>query len=291
MDRLCRLFGYSRQAYYKRNYYQEQQAIASAIVVDLVVQVRKDIPGIGAKKLYMILNPELERHCLKIGRDGFISILSAHDLLLKGRKRRAQTTWSGHGLRIYPNLIEGLEALRINQIWVSDITYIRVGQLWHYVIFITDAYSHKVVGYHVADHMRAEFCQVALDQALAQWTDRQQGLIHHSDRGLQYCSALYTGALKTNGIQISMTQNGDPRENAIAERINGIFKTDFAMDKTFLDLEQAQQEIAHMVHHYNHTRPHLSCDMLTPAQAHQTSGPLLKRWKSRTVKELDHGSG
>ena len=126
--------------------------------------------------------------------------------------------------------------------------------------------------------MTAQFCAQALDQALAQWKDPDKSLIHHSDRGLQYCSAVYTQKLKNNDIQISMTQNGDPRENAVAERVNGIFKTDFVMDQEFENLAQAKDRIQNMVFHYNHTRPHLSCDNLTPAQAHQKQGPLPKRW-------------
>lgn len=275
---LCGLFGYTRQAYYKRQVRQERQAFECALVVDLVRSIRFNIPRLGGKKLYFLLKSSLDEHGLKLGRDRFFDILRDNDLLIKRRKRRAQTTWSKHGLRTYPNLIEGFIPLKSNQLWVSDITYIRVGGLWHYVIFITDAYSRKVIGYNVDEHMRAEFCEVALKQALAQWCARTTALIHHSDRGLQYCSALYTNELKRNKISISMTQYGDPQENAIAERVNGIFKTDFIMDQDFEDLAQARVKIQNMVYHYNHTRPHLSCDMLTPVQAHQQEGLLPKRW-------------
>ena len=278
LNRLCGLFGYSRQAYYKRQNRQEQQAFEAAIVVDLVRSIRINIPRIGGKKLYFLLKSSLSTHRIKLGRDGFFDVLRANNLLVKRRKRRVQTTWSKHGLRIYPNLIESLIPLRPNQLWVSDITYILVNGHWNYVIFITDAYSHLVVGYHVSDRMTAQFCAQALDQALAQWKDPDKSLIHHSDRGLQYCSAVYTQKLKNNDIQISMTQNGDPRENAVAERVNGIFKTDFVMDQEFENLAQAKDRIQNMVFHYNHTRPHLSCDNLTPAQAHQKQGPLPKRW-------------
>lgn len=278
LEQLCGLFGYSRQAYYKRQLRADRQAFESAIVLDLVRSIRLNIPRIGVKKLHFMLKTSLVEHRIKLGRDGLFDLLGAHDLLIKRRKRRAQTTWSKHGLRIYPDLRECLIPLKANVLWVSDITYIRVGGMWHYVIFITDVYSHKVIGYNVEDHMRAEFCEVALDQALAQWQDRSEDLIHHSDRGLQYCSALYTDKLKSHQIRISMTQNGDPHENAIAERVNGIFKTDFVMDQEFTDLGQAKDRIQNMVYHYNHTRPHLSCDRLTPHQAHQRQGLLPKRW-------------
>lgn len=275
---LCRLFGYSRQAYYKRLHCEQEEALQTAIIVDLVNEIRTDIPRIGGKKLRVMLKKQLAKHDIEVGRDGFFDILRANDLLIKPRKKRAVTTMSKHRLKKYPNLIEGLTVEAPNRLWVSDITYIRVNEKWNYVIFITDAYSRKVVGYHVNDRATAAFCLVALDQALAQWLDRTHPLIHHSDRGIQYCSYDYTDRLKDNGILISMTQNGDPLENPIAERINGIFKGDFLMDKHFESLEQARREIERMVYHYNHTRPHASCDYLTPAQAHQMSGPLPKRW-------------
>ncbi len=286
LGQLCGLFGYTRQAYYKQHKREEEQAFEQAIVVDLVRSVRKNIPRIGGKKLHFLLQGKLIGHQIKLGRDGFFEVLRAHDLLVSRRRRRVQTTWSGHGLKKYPNLIEEMIPLNPNALWVSDITYIQVGGLWNYVIFITDAYSHKVVGYNVDDHMTAQFCEVALDQALSQWQERSKPLIHHSDRGLQYCSAVYTEKLLDADIQISMTQNGDPRENAIAERVNGIFKTDFAMDQHFENLEQAKSSIHNMVFHYNHTRPHLSCDRLTPEQAHQRDGPLRNLWKRTTVNEL-----
>lgn len=275
---LCGLFGYSRQSYYKRQVREEQLAFESALVVDLVREERRNIVRIGGRKLFFMLGPELGRHQLKIGRDAFFEVLRANGLLITRRKRRVVTTWSRHGLKTYPNLIRELRPLRPNELWVSDITYIRVGDIWHYVIFITDAYSRKVVGYNVSDHMDAKFCVEALDQALAQWVDRNGPLIHHSDRGLQYCSALYSGKLLENHIHISMTEHGDPLENALAERVNGIFKQDFEMDQNFENLTEAKNQIQNMVHHYNHTRPHASCDYLTPAQAHSKQGLLPKRW-------------
>jgi transposase InsO family protein len=278
LQRLCGLFGYGRQSYYKRQIREEKLAFKSALIVDLVREIRQNIARIGGKKLYFMLRPQLSRHQLKIGRDAFFEVLRANDLLIRRRKRRAVTTWSKHGLRTYPNLIQELIPLRPNELWVSDITYIRVGDVWHYVIFITDAYSHMVVGHNVGANMDAEFCVQALKQALDQWKDREGTLIHHSDRGLQYCSVLYTKKLLGNHIQISMTQHGDPLENAIAERVNGIFKEDFEMHQNFENLPIAVSEIQNMVYHYNYTRPHASCDYLTPAQAHSKTGPLPKRW-------------
>ena len=278
LQRLCGLFGYSRQSYRKGQIRAEKQAFESALVVDLVREVRKKIARIGGKKLYFILKARLFEHRIKMGRDVFFEVLRENGLLIKRRKKRPWTTWSKHKLRTYPNLIRGLIPQRPNELWVSDITYIRVGDKWHYVIFITDAYSRMVVGFNVSDHMDAEFCKQALDQALEQWKDRTKALIHHSDRGLQYCSTLYTDKLLENHIQISMTEHGDPLENAIAERVNGIFKEDFGMDKNFENLAEAKPQISQMVYHYNHTRPHASCDYLTPVQAHAQNGLLPKRW-------------
>lgn len=280
LQRLCGLFGYSRQGYHKRQIQEEKQAFKSAVVVDLVKGVRKDIPRIGGKKLYFMLKGVLDGHQIKLGRDAFFDILRGNELLIHRRKTRTRTTWSKHGLKTYPNLIRELIPLRPHELWVSDITYIRVADRWHYAIFITDAYSRKVIGHNVGAHMDATFCSQALRQALDQWTDRSKPLVHHSDRGLQYCSALYTSRLIENNIQISMTENGDPLENAIAERVNGIFKEDFEMDKTFKNLSEAIRQIQHMVYHYNYTRPHGSCDYQTPAQAHTAQGQLSKRWRS-----------
>lgn len=278
LSTLCGLFGYTRQAFYKRQWRKESQLLHTAIIVDEVKRIRQQIPRIGGRKLYHMLRDRLEGHGIKIGRDRFFSVLRSNNLLIKKRKKRVMTTMSRHRLKKYANLIEELVVEGPNQLWVSDITYIRVNNKWHYVIFITDAYSHKVVGYEVSDRATAEFCLAALKQALSTLGKGLHGLIHHSDRGLQYCSDLYTRTLKENGIAISMTQSGDPLDNAIAERVNGIFKEDFLMDQAFDSLAQAQQKIGQMVYHYNHTRPHASCDYLTPEQAHRLTGALPKRW-------------
>lgn len=280
LETLCRLFGYTRQAYYRRQNRQSIRQLHAGIILELVYEIRLKIPRIGGKKLFFMLQKSFESHGIQMGRDRFFDLLRVHDLLIKPRRNRAITTMSHHHFRKYDNLIIDFIPNRANQLWVSDITYIKVGQKWNYVIFITDAYSHKVVGYHVHDRPTAAFCLKALEIALCQWEDRTQPLIHHSDRGIQYCAALYTERLKEHNIQISMTQQGDPRENAIAERINGIFKGDFLMDKPFESLDIAREGIQQMVYHYNHTRPHASCDYLTPEQAHAQSGILKKRWKN-----------
>lgn len=278
LETLCGLFGYSRQAYYQHWKRREKEQIQTGIIVDEVVRIRDKIARIGGRKLFFMLKEKLLAHRIKMGRDKFFHVLRVNDLLIKRRKKRPRTTMSNHQLRKYPNLTTDLVVDAPNQLWVSDITYIKVNHKWHYVIFITDAYSKKVIGYNVSAKADAAFCIQALEQALEQWKDRKGKLIHHSDRGLQYCSYAYSGKLKDHQIHISMTQNGDPRENAIAERVNGIFKGDFLMDKIFTSLEQAQQQISQMVEAYNNLRPHASCDYFTPVEAHQMTGVLEKRW-------------
>lgn len=278
---ICELFGMTRQAYYKRQKHQEKQALEAGIILDLVKSIRKNLPRVGVRKLYFMLGKDLEKHQIKLGRDGFFELLGVHNMLIRPRRRSTRTTHSWHHFHKYKCLISSFNSLGINQLWFSDITYINVGDKWHYVIFITDAYSHKLIGYNVDDNMSSKFCEVALEQALSQWENREERLIHHSDRGVQYCSALYTDRLKASNIEISMTQDGDPRENAVAERINGIFKGEFLMDQRFENLAEAREKIARMVYCYNHIRPHSSCDYLTPDQAHQMTGPLKKRWKAK----------
>jgi len=223
------------------------------------------------------------QHGIKIGRDKFFDILRSESLLVRPKKNHPQTTNSKHFMRKYKNLVKGLEFISPNRLWVSDITYIKVCGKWNYAIFITDDYSKKVVGYNVDATMDSRFCEVALKQALAQWVNRTYRLFHHSDRGLQYCSKLYTDNLIVNGISISMTESGDPRENAVAERVNGIFKSDFNMDRDFSSLAEAKKEISKMVNSYNSERPHASLDYLTPNEAHKGSGYLKKRWKATAV--------
>lgn len=169
-------------------------------------------------------------------------------------------------------------------LWVSDITYLTLRQGYCYLTLITDAYSRKIVGYRLNPTLHATGCVEALHQALGQRQYPEQALMHHSDRGLQYCSELYTDLLTKHTIQISMTEQGDPYENALAERINGILKQEWALDQVFESFDQALKAVDRAVYHYNHSRPHASCDYLTPTQAHTRSGTLPKRWKPR-VKE------
>ena len=281
------LLGFSRQAYYQ--YWQRQQGQVGheSQVIDLVKALRKDHPKMGGRKLYDRIKEEVTKREIKIGRDALFELLAANGLLIRQRRRTMRTTFSFHRFRKYPNLIKELEVDRPNQLWVADITYWFTHYGCLYISLVTDAYSKRVMGYGVAETLRAVHCKAALEMALEQ-TDRQAGksLIHHSDRGIQYCSGEYVALLDSYTIQISMTENSDPRENAIAERVNGIIKNEYLADQNVISLAQAQTALQQAVYLYNYKRPHLSCDMLVPDEAHKGEGKLKRRWKNYYHKKI-----
>ena len=283
---LCGLFGKSRQAYYEQLWHEEKALFEDAVIVDLVKEERRIARRVGGRNLYQVLKAELNARQVHVGRDRFFDVLRQNGLLVKRRRRRAVTTMSRHGLPLYPNLAKGLEVSRAGQLWVSDITYIRVGEGFCYLILITDAYSHQVVGHNFGDCMDAAFCVEALKMALASRQCPELELVHHSDRGLQYCSKLYTDMLKGEAIAISMTENGDPLENAVAERMNGILKDSFELDRTFSSFEEARLSVLEAIAYYNERRPHSSCDKLTPKEASARTGALKRHWKSFAEKAL-----
>ncbi|WPP53640.1 IS3 family transposase [Catalinimonas niigatensis] len=216
LSRLCLLFGMTRQAYYQHYWNFEERQFEDSLVVNEVQCIRKSHPRMGGRKLYELLEPFILEHQIKMGRDALFELLAANHLLVKRRKRRVYTTQSFHWLRKYPNLIKDLTPERSNQLWVSDITYWKIVTGYVYISLITDAYSHKILGYQVAETLEAIESIQALEMALATLDQPIDELIHHSDRGIQYCSQGYVKLLQDRGIQISMTENGDPLENAIA---------------------------------------------------------------------------
>jgi len=229
---------------------------------------------------------------ISMGRDQFIELLRRHGLLIgKKRKRKPDTTFSGHSLRKYPNLLENLTPIVAGGVWVSDITYIELQGQSAFLSLVTDAYSRKVVGYHLCEHLNASGPVAALQMAIADCGDTS-GLIHHSDRGVQYCCNDYVNLLKHGHIDISMTQTGDPRDNAIAERINGILKGEL-LAKSYTDIQTARAGIKKAVNTYNYLRPHSSLAMLTPAIAHGRRGELRRCWghhyKKKRGKEVSIG--
>lgn len=276
---LCSLLGYSRQAYYQHLKVQEQEALQEDLLVQEVLRIRKTQKRIGVRKLLIMMNVFMQQHIIQIGRDAFFDLLRKQGLLVRKRKRsKPQTTFSTHWLRKYQNLAVGFIPNAPNQLWVSDITYIHLHDSFAYLSLITDAYSRKIVGFYLCEDLSARGCVIALRMALKNNPVRDK-LIHHSDRGLQYCSGDYVKLLQDNNSRISMTQNGDPLENALAERVNGILK-DELLEVSYSNMAEAQQAVAMAISTYNHQRPHSSVDMLTPIIAHTKTGELKKHWKN-----------
>jgi transposase InsO family protein len=276
---LCRLFGKTRHAYYDSLWRKESSLVKEDVILQEVINVRKDLPRLGTRKLHYVIQNKLISHQISFGRDYLFDLLSEHKLLIRQRKRKAITTDSRHWMRKYSNLVKGLVITRPEQVWVSDITYIRLTNQWGYLSLITDAYSRKIMGYSFRQDLAAEGCINALKMAL---NNRlyNESIIHHSDRGSQYCSHNYVDLLLKNNIGISMTENGDPYENALAERVNGIIKTEFNLYSSSLGFDQTGYQVSKSIKSYNELRPHASCDYLTPNQAHLKSEKLNKRWKN-----------
>jgi len=271
----------TRQAYYKNGRNQFKEQISNDLIITMVKEVRERQKRIGVRKLREIISKQLPEEML-IGRDAFFNLLRHYGLLVRRRKTRVITTNSFHWLHKYPNLIRDLDPIRPNQLWVSDITYIKAGEKFVYLFLITDAYSRKIIGWNLAESMEAENALIALYMALSQLPASNIELIHHSDRGLQYCSTKYVNCLEKHGVKISMTENSDPYENAIAERVNGILKTEWLYDMKLNNYEEAKSAIREIVEIYNNERPHSSIEMLTPAEAHLKEGKLMRLWKSYT---------
>lgn len=255
------------------------------MIVEYVEDIRENDHQIGGEKLWIMFLNDFDKRYL-IGRDAFLKVLKQYNLMLKSPQKGCRTTDSTHGLPTYPNLIENLAIDRSNQVWVSDITYIRLLEnIFCYLSLVTDARDHEIVGWHVGSTLGTIHTIEALRQACKKREALGlKGLIHHSDRGVQYASFMYVDELKKQGIKISMTENGDPKENAIAERINGILKKEFLDKYEFETIEQVRQAVQEAVEFYNTKRPHRSLDMLTPQQAVGTSGVIKKRWPCRTDK-------
>lgn len=283
LAKLCGWFGISRQAYYQHQWEGISTSFEEEILIKEVRNIRQYHRKMGGKKLYELLEPFMLAHNIKIGRDALFSILAANHLLVKRRKRKIQTTNSLHWLRKYPNLIRDFVPTGINQLWVSDITYWKLGDKHSYISFITDAYSRKIVGYNVAESLEAIESISSLQMALsALGADKPLQLVHHSDRGVQYCSSGYVKLLQDYNIQISMTENGDPLENAIAERLNGIMKQEYLEDQNINTLNEAKILLEQVVNLYNNERPHMSIGNLKPNQVHESNKTFKteKLWKN-----------
>ena len=284
LEKLCGLFGKTRQAFYDISWRSSDEQLQEAFVIDKVKAIRAQIEGIGGVQLYNMIKPELQLHAIALGRDRFYELLRKHDLLIKRKKRYAITTDSNHPYYKWPDLRGNLTLTGIEQLWVSDITYLRTANGFVYLSLITDAYSRKIMGYHVSQHLKAQGCIIALNKAINGLNSKKENrqLLHHSDRGIQYCCEQYVTILQNNHISISMTQTGSPYDNAVAERVNGILKHQLGLRQVFKNYAAAVEGVCSAIDAYNCLRPHRSVSNLTPEQAHSTNQPLMKKWKNRT---------
>jgi len=244
-------------------------------------EVRKKHKRMGGKKVYDKIKPEMENAGIKCGRNKYFNILREENLLVKYRKRFVKTTQSHHRFYKYPNLIESMVIHRSEQVWVSDITYIKTKKGFMYLFLITDAYSKQIMGYDLSDNLKTINAIKALKRAIKNRIYPNRKLIHHSDRGIQYCNPSYIEILENKEIGISMTSKYDPYENAVAERVNGILKTEYEIGGGFINEKDARREINHAIYLYNTDRQHLSCNMMTPIDAHKTENYELKKWPSK----------
>lgn len=286
---MCRLLGVSKQAYHKqKGSSAAHKAAMEAFALEYIRDIRKLDRGIGGMKLWYMYKrdfPDRER----VGRDRFEDIIHRNGLKVRNKTRKPRTTDSSHGLPVYPNLVYSFIPTAINQLWVSDITYIPVWiseyeYVFCYLSIVTDAYNHEIIGWEVGSTLEAEYTCQALEMAFSRLigvADEQiKQLIHHSDRGIQYASRDYVKLLMDKQIRISMTENGNPKENAIAERINSTIKDEMLKDMRFTCIREVREALAMAIDFYNTMRPHMSMNMMTPREAASCTGELRKLWKS-----------
>lgn len=294
MGLLCQLFGKSWQAYYQHKDTMEKQRLTEEMVVRFVQETRVFDRGIGGEKLHEIYLRRFGREYeYMVGRDKMEAIIARNHLQVRKPRRRPRTTDSRHGFHTYPNLVKDLVPARRNQVWVTDITYIPVWTgrdeySFCYLSVITDAYTKEIVSWYVGDSLEAWHSVECLTRALATLSDDDKaGLIHHSDRGVQYVSAAYTSLLLDAGIKISMTECGDPKDNPIAERINSTVKNELLRDIKFHSIGEVRRAMRRAVEFYNNERPHMSLNNMTPREAASCRGKIQKKWTSYREKYLE----
>ena len=287
LGRFCRLLGVTRQAYYQYFRHRKQLSFEDGLIVSEVLKIRKRHRHMGGRKLYVLLQSFLLDHGIKMGRDRLFDILSENNLLIRHGKRKTITTNSLHRFRKYSNLTRDFVPTCPGRLWVSDITYWKIDSGFLYISLVTDAFSRKIVGYHLADNLFAYATKEALKMALSTLSQpdlNPSQLIHHSDRGTQYCSAEYVKMLVDNNIAISMTESGDPLENAIAERVNGIIKEEYLDGYKVRGIKQAKELLDLVINLYNNERPHMSIGNLTPNQVHLNNIKTEKLWRNYYMK-------
>ena len=260
------MFKLSRQAFYKYKQRRVAEELQEEIILQLVNEIRYKLPRIGGRKLYHMLQEDFNRLPSKPGRDKFFGILRQNGLLVQRTRRYTKTTQSFHRFRVYTNLIKDRTVTRANEVFVADITYIRLKDRFCYLFLVTDVYSRKIVGYKLSNSLAVEGALQAMRMAFSRQVGMNtRGLIHHSDRGFQYCCPEYVDLLQSHGIELSMGEVGNPYDNAIAERVNGILKTEFFLNATFANEKHAAQAATEAVALYNDLRPHMSIGYMTPS--------------------------
>ena len=273
---LCEVAGMSRQNYYKRRSVRRREAVDERLVLDLVRAERCRQPKLGARKLLILLDAELEHAGASLGRDRFFALLSRHDLLVPRPRRSCRTTDSRHAWRTYPNLARDLVLSGPHQLLVSDLTYIRTDEGFMYLCLVMDAFSRAIVGHDCSDSLEMEGALRALKLALRQLPAKAcSGVMHHSDRGVQYCCWDYVQALEAAGMSISMTEANHCYENAQAERLNGTLKREYGLGETFAAKAQVPAAVRESVLLYNHHRPHQALGYQKPMQVHQAARPAV----------------
>lgn len=284
---MCRLLGVSKQAYYKHEDKALEKIAQEKFVVDFIKEIRQKDPGIGGNKLWDMYQKQF-RESRGVGYNRFYDIIDRYRLKVREVKRRVKTTDSTHGYQLYPNRVKDLIPVRPCQLIVSDITYIpyyldpESGEYeFCYLSIITDYYTKEIVGYYVAPTLEAKYTLEALKMALKHYEGYDLSrLIHHSDRGIQYASFAYVDLLKANNIQISMTESGNPKDNAVAERVNNTLKNELLKEMSFTCIEDVQAAVALAIRFYNNERPHMSLNGMTPCEAANQVGEIKKKWIS-----------
>jgi transposase InsO family protein len=283
----CKLLGVSTQAYYKHGDTDLRKLAEEAFCVEYIKRIREKDRGMGGGKIWQKYRKDFGKEH-SVGYNRFYDIIEKYNLKVRKRRRRARTTDSDHDLPLYPNLVKELIPLRPNQLWVSDITYMVIYQDastgeydFCYLSLVTDYYTKEIIGWCVGETLEARFAIRALKMAMKRLGGKPAlDLIHHSDRGVQYASFAYTDLLKANNLKISMTECGDPKDNAVAERVNGIIKNELLMGMTFHSINEVKKALKVAIDFYNNERPHMSLDWMTPAEAALCTGELKKKWTS-----------
>ena len=261
-------FGISKQAYYQQITREKIKNLEREKIIDWVIDYRKVLPKTGTRKLYQYLQPKMIQNNIKMGRDAINDLLRSRGMLIRKTKRYFITTDSKHFFYKSPNLLTDLKITHSEQVFVSDITYIKTDAGHSYLALVTDAYSRKIMGWSLQDNMKVSMVKDALNMAYKNCVFNHKNIIHHSDRGIQYCCPDYSQYAEKKGFILSTTQQYDPYENAIAERINGILKYEFGLRNTIKSVEIAQKMTAQAVDLYNNLRMHWSLDFKKPQEVH-----------------------